>query len=285
MEFGIQYSNPPQMITSVRLYVPTTGYNTDVYEVAYSNDGQNWTGVAGIVLNRAGWNVATWPSVGYPAVWGLILVNHYGLGQQISEVQWLAQSTASYKYDAEKTFKYNNIEQPNRNTLVQKGLADGLKTGHTEDGGYGIVVSALRGGRRCIVVLNGLPTMRQRGEEAERLLDWAFREFENVTLFTAGDTVEQAPVWLGASTTVPLVGGRDLVVTMPRGWREKAKIAIEYDRPIPAPVVRGTTLGRVTVTGTSMPDLNLPLLAGADVPRLGLAGRAVAVLSRMVGGG
>ncbi len=189
-----------------------------------------------------------------------------------------------YKYDAEKSFKYNNIEQENRNTLVQKGVADGLKTGHTEDGGYGMVVSAQRQGRRVIVVVNGLNTMRQRSEEAERLLEWSFREFENVTLFTAGDTVERAPVWLGAAPTVPLVGGRDLVVTMPRGWRNKAKIAIEYPSPIPAPVVRGTTIGRLSVTGAGVPDLSMPLLAGADVARLGLAGRAIAVLTRMVGG-
>jgi D-alanyl-D-alanine carboxypeptidase (penicillin-binding protein 5/6) len=189
-----------------------------------------------------------------------------------------------YRYDSEKSFKYNNIDQENRNTLVQKGIADGLKTGHTEDGGYGIVVSAQRGGRRTIVAINGLTSMRQRGEEAERLLEWTFREFEDVTLFSAGDTIEQAPVWLGTAASVPLVGGRDVVVTMPRGWRSKAKIAVEYTNPIPAPVVRGTTLGRLTVTGAGVPDLNLPLLAGADVPRLGLPGRATAVLTRMVFG-
>ncbi len=190
-----------------------------------------------------------------------------------------------YKYDAEKSFKYNNIEQENRNTLVQKGAADGLKTGHTDDAGYGMVVSSLRQGRRSIVVINGLNSMRQRAEEAERLLDWTFREFENVTLFTAGDTVEQAPVWLGTAPRVPLVGGRDLVVTMPRGWRSKAKVAIEYDSPIRAPVVRGTTLGRLSVTGAGVPDFSMPLLAGADVSRQGLANRAMSVLGRMVGGG
>ncbi|MBN8889150.1 MAG: D-alanyl-D-alanine carboxypeptidase, partial [Rhodospirillales bacterium] len=187
-----------------------------------------------------------------------------------------------YKYDSEKTFKYNNIEQQNRNTLVQKGTADGLKTGHTEAGGYGLVASASRNGRRVIVVLNGMTTMHQRGEEGERLLDWAFREFEDVTLFSAGDTVENAPVWLGTSPTVPLVGGRDVVVTMPRGWRDKAKVAVAYDSPIKAPVVRGTTLGQLTVSGAGVPDLDVKLLAGADVPRMGLPGRALAVLQHYV---
>ncbi len=184
-----------------------------------------------------------------------------------------------YKYDVEKSFRYNNIDQKNRNPLVQKGLADGLKTGHTDDGGYGLVASASRGGRRVIVVINGLTTMNARAEEGERLLEWSFREFENVTLFTAGDTVEQAPVWLGEAPTVPLVGGRDLVITMPRGWRDRARIAVDYDTPVPAPIQRGTQIGQLTVRGDGVPEKNMQLLAGADVAKLGLFGRARAVMS------
>ncbi len=189
-----------------------------------------------------------------------------------------------YKYDNEKIFKYNGIEQQNRNPLVQKGVADGLKTGHTEEGGYGLVASSARGGRRVIVVVNGLTSMHQRAEESERLLEWSFREFENVTLFAAGDTVESAKVWLGARPTVPLVGGQDLVLTMPRQWRRNAKIEVEYSNPVPAPVSRGDVLGRLTVSGQGVPAMDVPLLAGADVPRLWLPGRAVAVMSRYVTG-
>ena len=189
-----------------------------------------------------------------------------------------------YHYDKEKSFKYNQIEQQNRNPLVQKGLADGLKTGHTDEGGYGLVASALRGGRRVIVVVNGLTSMHQRAEESEKLLEWSFREFENVTLFTAGDTVETAKVWLGAQPTVPLVGGRDLVLTMPRAWRNTAKVSIEYASPIAAPVSRGAVLGKLTVSGQGVPAMEAELLAGSDVPRVGLPGRAAAVLSRYVTG-
>jgi len=187
-----------------------------------------------------------------------------------------------YKYDNEKSFKYNGIEQPNRNPLVQKGIADGLKTGHTDAGGYGLVASAQRGGRRVIVVANGMNSMKQRAEESERLLEWSFREFENVTLFTAGDTVDNAKVWLGARPTVPLVGGKDLVLTMPRQWRKSAKIAVEYVNPVPAPVNRGDVLGKLTVAGQGVPAMEVPLLAGADVPRLGVPGRAMAVMSRYI---
>ena len=190
-----------------------------------------------------------------------------------------------YHYDAEKSFKYNGIDQANRNPLVQKNLADGLKTGHTEDAGYGLVASAERAGRRVVLMVNGLNTMRERGEESERLLEWSFREFENVTLFTAGDGVEQARVHLGVSPTVPLVGGRDVVVTMPRGWRNRARVTLAYDSPVPAPVLRGTRLGQLTVSGAGVPELEVPLLAGADVARLGLPGRALAVMTRMLTGG
>ena len=187
-----------------------------------------------------------------------------------------------YKYDNEKSFKYNGIEQQNRNPLVQKGIADGLKTGHTDAGGFGLVASAQRAGRRVIVVANGMTSMKQRGEESERLLEWSFREFENVTLFTAGDTVESAKVYLGAYPTVPLVGGRDLVLTMPRQWRRSAKIAVEYASPVPAPVLKGDQVGKLTVSGQGVPAMEVPLLAGADVPKLGLPGRAMAVMSRYV---
>ena len=190
-----------------------------------------------------------------------------------------------YHYDAEKSFKYNGIDQMNRNPLVQKNLADGLKTGHTDEAGYGLVASAERAGRRVIVMVNGLSTMRERGEESERLLEWSYREFENVTLFTAGDVVEQAPVYMGTSQTVPLVGGRDLVVTMPRGWRNRAKVTLAYASPVPAPVQRGTKLGTLSVSGQGVPELEVPLLAGADVAQLGLPGRAMAVLTRFVTGG
>jgi D-alanyl-D-alanine carboxypeptidase (penicillin-binding protein 5/6) len=189
-----------------------------------------------------------------------------------------------YHYDSEKTFRYNNIEQGNRNTLVQKGIADGLKTGHTDAGGYGLVASAARGGRRVIVVVNGLPSMKARSEEGERLLEWAFREFEDVTLFSEGQTVDQAQVWLGDAPNVKLVSGNDLTVTMPRNWRRNATVQVQYNSPISAPVKKGDVLGKLTVSGQGVPAVDLPLLAGADVGRMPLPQRGLAVLTRFVTG-
>jgi D-alanyl-D-alanine carboxypeptidase (penicillin-binding protein 5/6) len=189
-----------------------------------------------------------------------------------------------YHYDSEKSFKYNGIEQENRNPMVRKGTGDGLKTGHTEAGGYGLVASSMRNGRRLILVLNGMTSMRERAEEAERLMDWAFANYENVTLYAASDAVETVPVWLGTARTVPLVTGRDLVVTVPRGWRKSASVKISYETPIRAPVAKGATLGKLVMGGQGVPSMDVPLLAGEEVPRLGLPGRAMAVLARYVTG-
>nr|WP_294519696.1 D-alanyl-D-alanine carboxypeptidase family protein [uncultured Rhodopila sp.] len=189
-----------------------------------------------------------------------------------------------YHYDAEKSFRYNGIDQGNRNPMVQKGTADGLKTGHTEAGGYGLVASSKRNGRRVIVVLNGMSSMHERAEESERLMDWAFFNYEDVTLYTAGDVIEKVPVWLGTERSVPLVAGKDLIVTMPRNWRQKASVKISYDTPLKAPIAKGDTLGKLEVTGQGVPNFSVPLLAVDDVPRLGLPGRAMAVLSKYVTG-
>ena len=189
-----------------------------------------------------------------------------------------------YHYDSEKSFKYNGIDQANRNPMVQKGTADGLKTGHTDAGGYGLVASAIRNGRRVILVLNGMASMRERAEESERLMDWAFANFEDVTLFTAGDIIERVPVWLGTAPTVPLVSGRSLMVTMPRNWRQRASVKVAFATPVKAPVAKGDVLGKLTLAGQGVPAMEVPLLAGADVPKLGLPGRAMAVLSHYVTG-
>jgi len=189
-----------------------------------------------------------------------------------------------YHYDAEKSYRYNGIEQGNRNPMVQRGTADGLKTGHTEAGGYGLVVSARRNDRRVILVLNGLTSMHERAAESERLADWLFFNFEDVTLFTAGDVVDRVPVWLGTARSVPLVAGRDVVVTLPRNWRQKASVKVRYAAPLQAPVGKGDTVGELMVTGEGVPTMDVPLLAADDVPRLGLPGRAIAVMSKYVTG-
>jgi len=192
----------------------------------------------------------------------------------------------SYRIYGERSFRWNNITQENRNPLLGRvNGADGLKTGHTEEAGYCLTASVKRGDRRLILVVGGLPTMRSRGEESERLLEWGFREFDNVVLFRAADTIDQVPVYLGDRPTVPLVGGREVVATVPRGWRETMQAKVRFDAPVAAPVVKGQELGRIEVSGRGVPPMSLPLYAGADVERLGVMARIPAVISQMIGGG
>lgn len=186
-----------------------------------------------------------------------------------------------YAYYNERSFRFNNISQDNRNPLLARVAgADGLKTGHTEDAGYGLTGSARRGDRRVILVVNGLPTMRARAEESERLMEWAFREFEAVVLFRAQDTIEEVPVYLGERSKVPMVGGRDLVLTLPRQWRRNLQVRLRYEAPLTAPVARGQQIGEMLVGGQGVPEMTVPLLAGADVERLGIVSRIPAVVSR-----
>jgi len=185
----------------------------------------------------------------------------------------------------ERSFRYNDITQENRNPLLARVPgADGLKTGHTEEAGYGLVGTVKRGDRRVILVVNGLPTMRVRSEETERLMEWAFREFEAVVLFRAQDTIEEVPVYLGDRAKLPLVGGRDLVLTLPRQWRRTLQVKLRYDAPIPAPIARGQEVGRLEVSGQGVPPMSVPLIAGADVARLGIVPRIPAVLGRWMFG-
>ncbi|MBX9701270.1 MAG: D-alanyl-D-alanine carboxypeptidase, partial [Acetobacteraceae bacterium] len=114
--------------------------------------------------------------------------------------------------------------------------------------------------------------------------EWGFREFDNVVLFRAADVVEQVPVYLGDRRTVPLVGGRDVVVTLPRAWRNRMQVRLRYEAPIPAPILRGAQLGTLEVSGQGVPTMSVPLLAGADVDRLGLVPRIPALLGRWVMG-
>ena len=155
--------------------------------------------------------------------------------------------------------------------------ADGLKTGHTETSGYGLVASAKRGDRRLVLVMNGLESTSQRGREAERLLEWGFRSFEGVTLFKAQDRVDEAGVWLGERASVPLVLADRLAVTLPTQSRSQIQVIIRYDAPIPAPIRKGDRLGVLQVTAPGFETVERPLIAGADVGALGPVGRVLAV--------
>ncbi|MBT5455528.1 MAG: D-alanyl-D-alanine carboxypeptidase, partial [Rhodospirillaceae bacterium] len=190
-----------------------------------------------------------------------------------------------YGIFSEKSFAYGGISQANRNPLLYKGFgADGLKTGHTEASGYGLASSVIRNGRRLMLVVNGLTSMRERSSESARLLDWAFRETASYALFKKGDTVQKADVWLGDKPTVSMVVDRDVQITMPRRARRGMKVRMIYDNPVPAPIAEGTQLGRVIVSVPNRQDMELPLLAGSNIEQLGLFGRLNAAIKFLLWG-
>ena len=190
-----------------------------------------------------------------------------------------------YRYYSESNWTYNNIRQENRNRLLKiTPGTDGLKTGHTEEGGYGQATSAVRDGRRLILVVNGLTSMAERAQETSRLMEWGFREFTNTTIFRAGDTVVEAPVWLGAQDKVALVVGRPVQITAPSGQAVSPRVVARFEGPLPAPLVKGTKVGTAAVT---LPDgrvIEYPLEVGSDVARMGVVGRVATMIQHYLFG-
>jgi D-alanyl-D-alanine carboxypeptidase (penicillin-binding protein 5/6) len=179
-----------------------------------------------------------------------------------------------YHYFSEKEFTYNKIHQQNRDPLLGKVEgADGIKTGHTDIAGYGLIGSALRNGRRLILVVNGLADEKARKEEGAKLLEWGFRNFENKQILKAGDEVEKARIWLGKEDEVPLVAEKDLTVVLPVGSRSDIKMTVSYTGPAEAPIKKGALLAKLNVTIPDQPPVSVDLLAKDDVERKWLPGR------------
>src|SRR5471030_36027 len=183
-----------------------------------------------------------------------------------------------YRYYAQRDYTYNGKTQANRN-LELKSVAgvDGLKTGHTDEGGFGQTTSAIREGRRLILVLNGLKSMADRAQETARLIEWGFRESSNTTIFRSGDVVSEAPVWLGTQDKVPLTIPVPVMMTTTVGQTAQPRVVAKFEGPLPAPIAKGTRVGTAAVTTPDGRTREYPLEAGADVPKLGVVGRITVI--------
>ncbi len=188
-----------------------------------------------------------------------------------------------YPYFAETEFTWNGITQPNRNPLLKLGIGvDGLKTGHTEEAGYGLVGSAVQNGQRVVFMVSGLESERQRAEETEAIVKWAFGAFDTVRFFDADEEIAQAEVWLGEAPFVPIVAPKDLQMLVPREERAGLKARVLYAGPIEAPIAEGQKLATLRVEVPGKDPVDFDLVAGAEVPRGGLMTRisAAARLAR-----
>jgi len=168
-----------------------------------------------------------------------------------------------------------DIRQANRNPIlgVVPG-ADGLKTGHTDEAGYGFTGSAEQNGRRLIEVLAGLPSWNARVVESKRLIEWGFGAWQAKPLFQQGAKVGVAKVQLGGSSEVSLVAPRNLAVTVPAGLSTGAmQMKIRYQGPLVAPIAKGQEVAQLVITTGDTPPQTVPLIAGEDVGKAGFFGR------------
>ena len=219
---------------------------------------------------------------------GLPDPNHYSTAHDLAV---LAQALMRdfpehYHFYSEREFTYNNIKQGNRNPLLYRNIGvDGMKTGHTEDAGYGLIASSVRNGRRLILVINGLPDMQARADESAKLLDWGYREYGLFTLAAANAPLAEVEIWLGQSTKVAVGAARDVQISLPRAMRDQAKVTLRYQQPVEAPIAKGQELGKVIISAPNTTPIEVPLVALSDVPRLGFWARLGVKFQQLFGKG
>lgn len=162
----------------------------------------------------------------------------------------------------------------NRNPVLGLGLgADGLKTGHTEESGYGLVGSAVQGDRRIVFVFTGLNSQPERRQEAEAMINWGFRQFLSKKIARAGDVLTEVPVWLGDHQQLNAIAASDIDLLVPAIGQDSLDTRVEYRSPIEAPVTQGQTIAELVVNARDMPEKRIALVADRDVVRGGFLPR------------
>ena len=181
-----------------------------------------------------------------------------------------------YRLFSERDFTWNNIRQTNRNPLLYANIgADGLKTGHTQDSGYGLVASAEQNGRRLILVINGLNSKRERAREARKLMTFGFRNFQRDLLVEAGQQVTELPVWHGDEATVKVTTKQRFDIVTPRSGRRKMVATVTYENPVLAPIKTGDKLAKLRVTLPGLIPQEVDLVAAEDIGKGNIIGRAI----------
>ena len=188
-----------------------------------------------------------------------------------------------YQLFGQADYTWNKIRQQNRNPLLgAMAGADGLKTGFTKEAGYGLVGSAVQNGLRLIVVVNGVATAKERADEAKKLLEWGFRNFEQRLLFAEGQTIGAAKVFGGASSRVDLTADGVVRVMLPKTGADKLIARIVYNGPVPAPVTEGTRIGNLKVWRNDNLILTMPLKATENVGKGNMSQRAFDAVTEMI---
>ena len=180
-----------------------------------------------------------------------------------------------YPIFAEEEFLFDGrvpSNSQNRNPILGLGLgADGMKTGHTQEAGYGLVGSAKQGDRRVVFVVTGLDSAAARAEEGQRILNWSFRQFAQKKVIETGTRVAEASVWMGQAPTVGLTVAEDVSMLVPILSGDSIDGEVVFNAPIEAPIAAGQTLGELIIRFDDLPERRIPLVAEADVPVGGFA--------------
>jgi len=191
-----------------------------------------------------------------------------------------------YPLFSEREFKFDGRAPQNtrnRNPLLSLGIgADGLKTGHTQEAGYGLVGSAKQRGRRVIFVISGLQSAQARAEEAESIVNWAFRQFAVKPVAKVGTSVATADVWMGRDQKVQLVPIQDVSVLMPVTTGAKVVAEVIYNGPITAPIAKDQQIAELVITPPGLPETRIPLVAANDVPASRFMSRVGAVAQMLI---
>ncbi len=188
-----------------------------------------------------------------------------------------------YPLFGQADYTWNKIRQQNRNPLLgAMAGADGLKTGFTKEAGYGLVGSAVQNGLRLIAVVNGVNSAKERADEAKKLLEWGFRNFEQRVLFADGQTIGVAKVYGGASSRVSLAANGEVRVMLPKAGADKLIARIVYNGPVPAPVTEGTPVGNLKIWRNDNLILTTPLKATENVGKGNMPQRAFDAVTEMI---
>ena len=210
--------------------------------------------------------------------------NHYTTAQDLAKIAiyTLNEHPEFYKMYGVTEFTYNGIKQDNRNPLLYSfDGADGFKTGHTQAAGYGLVGSAERGGRRLLLVLNGLETSRSRAQEALRLMDWGFNNFQLVEFYKKNEVVIEADTWLGKKEKVKLSSIRDISVSIPKSHLSDMKVEVLVEEPIQTPISQGDKIGTLQISYQDN-QLQFPLISSEDIEQKGFFSRITSALKYLV---
>ena len=180
-------------------------------------------------------------------------------------------------------YTYNDIKQFNRNKLVSIDGFDGLKTGRTTQSGYGLAASSLREGRRIVTVVNGLNSDKERINETKKLANWSFREFVNIDLYRADDTIHQAKVWLGKESFVPLIINEDLSLTVKKKNLNKFKVQLVYETPIVSPINKGDKIAELLIIdGDNIKKKDI--YAGKNISKVSIFYRSFSIINYLLFG-